>query len=347
MTLLITLALAVDFVAVTGKPNDAVPADLNRDGRPDLVVTSGEEVIAMLNLKSGWKEASRLAVPRAPVDIAVEDFDRDGNADVAIVDHDTFAVLILHGDGKGGWRQGATYRSKTSGAPHVHGLVARDLNRDGAPDLLVPSSGEGEVIAMLNDGKGKLTPMAPVRVHRNAWYPTVADFNEDGIPDVTVAGFGGNGVVIWLGDGQGGFRRHNEKAIPVFDRPFLWKSADLNGDKHQDLYGVHDDHGRLTVLLGDGKGNFTQMAGSPFDIGREAYGVQAIDLDGDGRLDIATAAGTELRVFLQDKSGAFQGPVTRATAIGNFKINAADFDGDGKLELAIADGEKGRVTFFR
>ena len=347
MTLILTLLLAADFVAVNGKPNDAVVADLNRDGRPDLVVTCGDEIVSLLNLKTGWKEASRLRVPRPPVDLAVEDFDRDGFADVAVVDHDTFSVLLLLGDGQGGWRQGGTFRSKSTGAPHIHGLVARDVNRDGAPDLVVPSSGEGEVIVMLGDGQGALRPLAPVRVHRNAWYPVAADFNEDGIPDVTVAGLGGDGVVLWLGDGAGGLKRAAERPIPVFARPFMWKAADLNGDGHQDLYGVHDDHGRLTVLLGDGKGGLRQMVGSPFDIGREAYGVQAIDLDGDGRLDIATAAGAELRVFLQQKAGGFRGPTVRATGVGSFKMAAADFDGDGRAELAIPDAERGRVTFFR
>jgi hypothetical protein len=349
MSLLLSfaLAMAADLVRVAGEPGNAVVADLDRDGRPDLVVSCGDEVVSLLNLKTGWKEAGRLAVPRPAEDMAVADFDGDGHADVALTDHDSFAVLLLHGDGKGGWRQGASVRAKTSGAPHIHGLVASDLNRDGAPDLLFASSGEGEVVALINNGKGVLQPLAPVRIHRNAWYPAVADFNEDGIPDVTAAGFGGNGVVIWLGDGKGGFTRLNPVAIPIFPRPFMLKAADLNADGHQDLYGVHDDHGRLTILLGDGKGGFAQMAGSPLDIGREAYGVQAMDLDGDGRLALATAASGELRVFRQEKDGVFRGPVTRVMGLGSFRVAMADFDGDGRVELAIPDGKQGRIAFVR
>ena len=284
-------------------------------------------------------------MPRPPVEIALADFNGDGRADIAIADHDTFAVYVLMGDGKGGWREGVTVRARATGAPHIHGLVAGDLNRDGAPDLLFASSGEGELVPLLNDGKGGFTPGKSVRANRNAWHPTLADFNGDGVPDAAVAALNGDSIAVLLGDGKGGFSapvRHR-----VFDRPFLVKAADLNGDGHQDIYGVHDDHGRLTILLGDGKGGFQQAPGSPYDIGREAYGVEAIDLDGDGRLDLATAAGQELRVFRQTQPGVFSGPVTRAQGVGSFKMVSADFDGDGRRELAVADSAHNRIAFFR
>jgi hypothetical protein len=342
---LLTLS-ALDFVPVAGKPNNLIAVDLDRDGRLDMVVSSEKEIVTLMNQKSGWKEASRLELPRAAVDLAAGDFDRDGHADLAVADHDTFSLLLLHGDGKGGWRRGETYRAKATGAPHVHGLAAADLNRDGAIDLLFASSGEGEVVALLNNGKGALQPQPPVRINRNAWYPTLGDFNNDGTPDVTTAAFDGNQVVIFAGDAKGGFTRLPGETR-VFDRPFMIKTADLDGDGHLDLYGVHDDHGRLTILRGNGKGAFTQIPGSPFDIGREAYGVEAIDLDRDGRLDLAVAAGDELRIFRQQRPGVFSGPTVRAKGIGSFRLVAADFDGDGRPELAIPDPANARIAFFR
>lgn len=341
----LTLAAAVDFVPVAGKPSDASVADLNNDGRPDLVAICGEEVVTLLNFKTGWREATRTAVPRPPVEMALADFNRDGRTDVAIADHDTFAVYVLMGDGQGGWRDGTTVRAKATGTPHIHGLLAGDLNGDRAPDLIFASSGEGEIITLLNDGKGAFQPAATAQAARNAWHPALGDFNGDGRLDVAVASFNGNTIAVLLGDGKGAFAPAAQHR--VFDRPFLVKTADLNGDGHQDIYGVHDDHGRLTILLGDGKGGFRQSPASPIDIGREAYGVEAIDLDGDERLDLVTAAGPELRVFQQSKAGVFSGPVTRAQGVGSFKIASADFDGDGRKELAIADGERGRITFFR
>jgi len=334
--------LAVDFVAAAGGPREVVAADLNRDGRPDLVVAGERDIITLLNEKTGWREASRLGELRPASDLAAADFNGDGVADVAVTDHDTFAVTILLGDGRGGWKTGGLVRAKASGKPHIHGLAAGDLNGDKRVDLLLASSEEGEVVPLWNDGQGAFKPGVPVKLAANVWHLALADFNGDGKLDVTAATFGGKGIVVALGDGKGGFAHGPGSPHDAFPRSFLVKAADVNGDGHTDVFGVHDDHGRLTVLLGDGKGRFRQMAGSPFDIGREAYGVEAIDFDGDGRVEIAVAAGNELRVLRGGTNFA-----VRASGVGSYRMIAADFDGDGRRELAIPDGKTGSVMFFR
>jgi hypothetical protein len=180
---------------------------------------------------------------------------------------------------------------------------------------------------------------------KNAWHPVIADLNGDGNLDLASAEFGGKYIAVVLGDGRGGFRPAPGSPHEVFPRPFYVKAGDVTGDGKLDLVSVHDDYGRLTVLVGDGRGGFAPMPGSPFDIGRECYGLAPIDLDGDGKLDVALAAGTELRVFTQ-KNGKLSGPVTKADGVGGFHITRADFDGDGQPEIAIPDSTRNRIVFF-
>ena len=80
------------------------------------------------------------------MEIALADFNRDGGADIAMADHDTFDVYVVMGQGCR--RDGTTARATATGVPHIHGLLACGLNHDGEPDLAFASSGEEELIAL-------------------------------------------------------------------------------------------------------------------------------------------------------------------------------------------------------
>ena len=65
--------------------------------------------------------------------------------------------------------------------------------------------------------------------------------------------------------------------------------ADLNNDGNQDLIIANYGSNNVTILLGNGKGEFTEPAGSPFAAGREPTSVAVGDFNGDNRLDLAIA----------------------------------------------------------
>jgi hypothetical protein len=103
---------------------------------------------------------------------------------------------------------------------------------------------------------------------------------------------------VLFGDGQGGLR---PVGAPV-DLGWLGAKAvlpDMDRDGKSDL--VVAVGGAVAVLLGNGKGGFAPVPGSPFAVGRGAWSLAVADVDGDGRPDVATAdleAGT-LSVLLQ------------------------------------------------
>jgi hypothetical protein len=117
-------------------------------------------------------------------------------------------------------------------------------------------------------------------------------------------------------------------------------AAHLNGDANLDLAVVNSTSDDVTVLLGDGTGDFSAAGSSPESLlpAGDSFDIAAGDLDGDEDVDLATANndGTA-SVLLNDGSGDFTvlageaaGPTPRSIAI-------ADMNGDTELDLVIGN----------
>ena len=118
----------------------------------------------------------------------------------------------------------------------------------------------------------------------------VADMNGDGCPDIVAPAErkGGGSPAIFLGDCKGHWKEWTAVKWP---RPLDYGNvvaADFNKDGHMDLaFGVHLLG--VFVMLGDGKGNFTEVnEGLPR--GFATRRVAVADVDRDGWPDIVTIA---------------------------------------------------------
>lgn len=124
--------------------------------------------------------------------------------------------------------------------------------------------------------------------------------------------------------------------------------ADVNGDRRVDLVIAHSHSRLVSVLLNDGAGRFAHAAGSPFDIGDEAFSVIVADANGDGRSDLLAATATSATVLLGDARGRFTpapGSPFRAGP-GAYQISAADINADGRLDIALPSFEGNAVTVY-
>jgi hypothetical protein len=80
-----------------------------------------------------------------------------------------------------------------------------------------------------------------------------------------------------------------EVSISVGKGPKCIALADVNHDGKVDLLVGNADDDTLSVLLGDGRGNFQQASGSPFPAGHNPNDMVVGDMNSDGNLDLVIA----------------------------------------------------------
>lgn len=130
--------------------------------------------------------------------------------------------------------------------------------------------------------------------------------------------------------------------IPVQGSPAAIALGDFNGDGFPDLAALTNGS-TVTILIGNGNGDFTAMAEKPF-AGINPVAITAGDFNGDGKTDLAVLnageVGTDgsVSILLGNGDGTFA-PALRTLATGKEpnSIVVADFNGDGIPDLAVAN----------
>src|SRR5205823_581557 len=164
-----------------------------------------------------------------------------------------------------------------------------DLNRDGAPDLVVANFGANNVSVLLNlppsphalffgSSTSFTTGISPVA-------EATGDFNHDGNPDVVTANRDGNTVSVLLGNGNGTFQ--NKFILPTGVQPVHIVTGDVNGDGNLDFVVANSDSNSVSVILGNGDGTFKTQ--TVFPVGNRPDAVALGDFNGDGNVDIGVA----------------------------------------------------------
>ena len=281
--------------------------DFNHDGKADLVETSDFDntVIVLLGNGDGTfapASGSPITVGQFPEAVAVGDFNKDGVPDLAVANANDNTVSILLGNGDGTFTAAAAV--PTGGFPFY--LAVADFNQDGAADIAVSNEADSTVSVLFGNGDGTFNPGSPIPgFNYNPAQVVAADFNGDGYPDLAVADFipvnqnppipdRTSNVVVMLGnpDGSGTFTPAPGSPITVGLYALSLVAADFNQDGHTDLavdnYGVNTTPSTqiLSILIGDGKGGFTQPLPTT-QLGNSPNQLIAADFNGDGTTDLA------------------------------------------------------------
>jgi reactive intermediate/imine deaminase len=173
----------------TESSTSITPADVNGDGRLDLVVPHRDGGQSHVYLQQPRRDT--LAFTRQPFgepdatirQTVVADLDQDGHLDLIAIDEDR-GVRVYAGRGDGTF---AAARSIGGEGGRPYALAVADLDADGATDVIVGYVRRRPEV-LYNDGRGQRFTARPFGDAEGAAYGfAIADLDADGALDIAVA----------------------------------------------------------------------------------------------------------------------------------------------------------------
>jgi len=187
-------------------------ADLDGDGRSELVIGSYNDTLYCLNADDGalkWKYSlGKYYYVGGPAQIA--DLDNDGNCDVFFISRNTFTAL--KGNGEILWQK--TLKDYDD---CFRGAAIADITNDEYPDIVFGTS-KGRLIALSGNNGSEIFTFDLRKEFNDTLFridhaPLIADFDRDGLLDAFIVGgysvmpdFSGNygkACLVNLGRGKG------------------------------------------------------------------------------------------------------------------------------------------------
>jgi hypothetical protein len=326
-------------------PNSIVAADINGDGKLDLVaLTQYNGVFVFLGNGDGTFQAPAVYSTGTTAGccsgLAVGDLNGDGKLDLAISANDGISILLNTGTGTFG--AATYYASGVSGSATGDGIAIGDLNGDKKPDVVVTNENQG-VIIFLNQGSGTFKKSSVINGVPMGGTDNVvlADINNDKKLDIVLVDTFGD-IFTFLGKGTGLFS--TGPAYPLQAQTnggnYLVAVGDFNGDGTLDLLDTNGMYTN-TVSLGRGDGSFQTNAISAFSTTLLANNIATADFNGDGFPDIAQSlsggANGKIGINLGSSHGVLgtTSQVTASTCVNNLVewVATGDVNGDGKADI--------------
>jgi hypothetical protein len=341
--------------------------DVLGDARPELVVCDMRH--GMVLLGRPYDPAAGLTliaqVPH-PSHAAVTDLDRDGIRDLLIADlgeflpwdHDKGGFVWLRGQ-----KDGTFSKFGIGGLPRVSDVEAADFDGDGDLDVLIAAFGyrkTGRLLLLENRTTDWTKPaFVPTTIdpRPGSIHAVPIDLNRDGRLDlVTVIAQEHEQVVAYLNAGN---LRFTPQVLYQAPHPNWGSSgieiADLDGDGDDDVLLAHGDTFDDSLLKPYQGIQWLENRGAyPFEAHTlanmpGAHRARAVDLDGDGDLDVVASAfvadgggpaASKLASIVwleQVKKGVFERRTLELGVTRHPTLAVGDVNGDHRADLIVGN----------
>jgi hypothetical protein len=333
-------------------------ADLNRDGKPDVITSDG--ATDLLTISMGLGDGNLLPLSdqvktegRATF-MAVGDVNNDKIPDLLVSNNDFNGTVIrLIGNGAGGFINSQSYPTDF----HPATVVIADFNGDGEADFATANSGDlrtftgspNTISVRFGVGGGEFgdefrfnTPAFPLGL-------AAGDLDGDGLADLAVGLYTTGGVAVLFSTGSADEQAFEDVVDHVVPGALTTGVgiANVIGDSNPDIIMANSGIPNLRVVAGTGlRGEPIFGSGSNFIVGDDPKFMALADSSGSSAIDITLAVGSSISDLRNLGTGAF---TNFTVSMGRAPIDPrlADFNGDHRLDVVAgldSDGFVGLMT---
>jgi hypothetical protein len=272
-------------------------------------------------------------VDYGPNSIAADDFNGDGDPDLAVATHGANAVSVLLGASGGDFGTQTTFPVGTT----PWSIAADDFNGDGDPDLVTANVNSNNLSVLLGGAGGSFGPQTKLSGVSAPSSVASGDFNGDSDPDLVVTSVNDDSddFSVLLGGPAGSFGPPTRILLGV---PQVSVAiGDFNSDGDPDLVLTNSNYASVSVLLGRAGASFG--APTSFAVPANPGSVAVGDFNGDADPDLAVSTWSDsLSVLLGGPGGSFGAQTAYPVPGGAGRVDLADFNGDADPDLAVANG---------
>ena len=341
------IAYSIDFVTAEFTPDkpfftgELVTVTLTRDIRDSTGAAFNGFIwnflVAVTNpTNARFTDPDTIPLGDVPVSAIMGDYNGDGFVDIALQGAAHHFFVIMLNDGFGNFNLNELFTMSQDPSDWIFMLGNGDLDRDGDIDFVISNFGDNTTSVLWNNGNGFIDDSTVINDFYNRG--PVLDVNADGKLDLIGAGSDGETFTVRINSGTGLF---NETLIADIEhRRSLHTVSDFDNDGDIDV-AINNENVVVTVGINDGEGNFQKgFVDSSFGICPDPDCLVALDFNGDGLVDIASAPNQRNLVIFENLDSIF----IISTAIelhGNRdgRVLGNDLDGDGDVDL-ITSGNR-------
>jgi len=314
--------------------------DFDGNGTPDLAIVDSQNnrVITLLTNRDQFKAGNcpgAVATPgvnisSSPLAVAAGDVDGNGTIDLVVATQN--GVLILRGDGHGGFMADASPLTSTVNT-NPQAVEVADVNGDQQPDIVV-GNGSGQIMVLYGPSFQNVTSMSAVGP---VTFMLVEDLNKDSFADIAAGSSQSGKISVFL---QMPGAAVPFPPLPAFSAgvaapPQAMGAGDFNGDGAPDLAIVGGASGSLATFVSQLPNN----TGTPF-------------LPGRCCTDVTGTNCAQPTAFCEAHSDCPTEPYTTCV-IFSVNTNASpsglavdDFNSDRNLDVVVANEGDNNVAFF-
>ncbi len=373
----------VDFTTGNNPAGNIAVADLDGDGKPDMVVLnrSLNSFSILQNVstagtisKTSFATKVDFVTDSTPSFVTIGDLDGDGKQDIVIVNMFTNKISVYKNISTFGTINASSFTSKVNFISDTLSMPTSvaigDLDGDGKPELVVTNSFSNTISVLKNTshvGNIDSTSFAPSIDFTTGLGPVsvaITDINGDGKPDLVIADFDAKTISILKNTTTNNSITKSSFASKVDFKvgtcPDALTIGDLNGDGKPDVVVVNQTNSTISILTNTSKVGAIDSSSLATQVvlptnGLSPYYVSVGNIDSDSLPDIVVANLISNNISIIKNiytsgnlsASSFSSGVNLAT--GNYPVSVAiaDFDGDNKPDLAVPDYGSNTISVFQ